>query len=82
MMPFGNLSTAAAHSSTPDWPEMGHARDLDRLEEGLALGGAGDQAGHRDRVAADIEDAAAGQIVGEQAVFGLECAACRSRSST
>ena len=46
--------------------------DLDRIEEGLARRGAGDEAGHRDRIAADIEDAAAGEVVGEEPVLRHE----------
>ena len=54
--------------------EAGSAGDLDRIEERLAGGSAGDQPRHRDRIAADIEDAATGEVVGEQPVFGLETA--------
>ena len=71
-MPFSKVSTAAAHSSVPACAELRRAGDLHRIEEGLAGGGAGDEAGHRDRVAADIEDAAAGKVVGEEPVLRHE----------
>src|SRR5262249_16046735 len=45
--------------------------NLLRIEEGLPFPGPGNQSRHRDRVAADIENAAAGGIVGEKPVFRL-----------
>ena len=45
-----------------DVPDRGHRG---RVGERLPGRGAGDQPGHRHRVAADVEDAAAGQVVGE-----------------
>ena len=52
--------------------EVRRAGNVHRIEERLARRGAGDEARHRDRVAADIEDAAAGEVVGEEPVLGHE----------
>jgi hypothetical protein len=51
---------------------MADARDLLRLEERLAFSRTRDQPRHRDRITADIENAAAGRLVGKQPVLGPE----------
>ena len=51
--------------------EMRRAEDLFRIDEGLAHRRAGDEPRHRHRVAADVEDAAAGGVVGEQAMLRI-----------
>ena len=55
--------------------ELRGADHLVGIEEGLACGGAGDESRHRRRIAADIEDAAAGELVGEEDGGRLEGAA-------
>src|SRR5690606_13407763 len=54
--------------------EGGGATDHDRIGKGLADDLAGNVADHGDRIAADIHDAATGQIGGKEAVLGLELA--------
>ena len=56
----------------PDCPRCAVPGHLVRLGEGLSRGGAGDQARHRHRIAADIENAAAGKIVGEKPMLRHE----------
>ena len=53
---------------------MADARDLVGIEERLAIDCAGDQARHRNRIAADVENAAAGHIIGKQPVFRIDLA--------
>ena len=72
MMPLGNCSSAAAHSSTPLAPRCAAPATFTGLEERQPLDGAGDQPRHRHRVAADVEDAAAGEVVGVEPVLGVE----------
>lgn len=71
MMPFSNCSSAEAQSSVPSALSLAMP-GLDRIEERFAHRGAGDEAGHRDRIAADIENAAARQRAGEQAMIRHE----------
>ena len=54
--------------------EAGRAAYLDRIGEGAAQRLAGDEAGHRDRIAAHVEYAAARQRRGEEPVLRLEAA--------
>ena len=68
----GKRSTAEAHSSTPVCAEMADAVDRDRIEEGrMPAAGARDQPGRRDRIAGNVEDGAAGGLVGKQPVVRL-----------
>ena len=71
-MPPGKCSSAEAHSSTPDWPRCASARHLVRLGERLSHCRPGDQPRHRNGIAADVENAAAGEIVGIEPVLRHE----------
>ncbi len=73
-MPFSKVRMAAAQSSVPSALSLAVPLTLTGSAKGLPHGRAGDEAGHRDRIAADIENAATGQIGGKEAVLGLELA--------
>ena len=71
MMPPGNFSSAEAHSSTPVLPRCATPATFTGSAKGL-LGRSRDQPRHRDRIAADVENAAAGDIIGKKPVLGPE----------
>ena len=66
----------------PVSPRCATPATFDRIEERLARRRPGDQPRHRHRVAADVEDAAAGELVGVEPVRRDRTSAWRSRSST